>query len=56
MSIAAPVNESARIRELKRRYPFFTHQDLAALTGIALKNVRAALEKGEINDRPKSRV
>lgn len=56
VSVAAPVNQSARIREMNRRYPFFTAQDLATLTGMSLKNVRAALEKGEKNDRPKSRV
>lgn len=55
-SIAAPVNQSARLRELKRRHPYFTAQDLVTLTGIPLKNVNAALDKGEARKKPKSTV
>lgn len=53
-SIAAPVNQSARVRELRKRHPYFTDQDLVTLTGIPLKNVKAALGKGEARRNPKS--
>lgn len=54
VSIAAPVNQSVRVRELKNRHPFSTDQDIAKLAGIPLKNVKAALEKGELRKKPKS--
>jgi len=56
ISVAAPVNQSARLRELKKRHPYFTNQDLVTLTGIPLKNVNAALAKGEARRKPKSKL
>lgn len=56
ISIAAPVNQSARVRELRKQHPYFTDQDLVTLTGIPLKNVKAALGKGQGSDKPKSRA
>lgn len=53
-SIAAPVNQSARVRALQERYPFFTPQDIATLTELPLSHVKAALTKGERRKKPKS--
>jgi len=55
VSVAARVNRSARARELHKQHPYFTPQDIAKLTGMPLKNVKSALEKGDMNDKPKSR-
>ena len=39
----SPKQHYARIRELKRKLPFFTVQDLSTTTGFPTADVRAAL-------------
>ena len=56
MSIAIKVNQAARARELKAQNPFMTEADIAALTGMPLKNVQNALQRRAKIDRRKSRV
>lgn len=56
MAIEIKINASARVRQLKRDHPYMTPADIAKLTGIRLANVKAALGKGEQQDRPKSRA
>ena len=56
MSIAVPVNASARVRELRDRQPHLTPAELASITGVPLKNVKAALQRRTARDKPKSRV
>lgn len=56
ISVAAPVNQSARARTLKQQHPYLTPEDIAATTGLRLANVKAALGKGELRKQPKSRV
>ncbi len=52
MSIAAPVNRSAQIRKLAA--DGLTPEDIVALTGFRLANVKAAL-RHQPKDRVKSR-
>ena len=54
MSIAAPINRSAQVRELHRREPQLTPAELAQRTGVPLPNVKAALRKRD-RGAPKSR-
>lgn len=56
VSVAAPVNQSARVRALKAQHPYMTPEDIAATTGLHLANVTAALGKGEQRKKPKSRL
>ena len=56
MSIAVPVNASARVRELKDKQPHLTPAELASITGVPLKNVKAALQRHIGRDKPKSRA
>jgi hypothetical protein len=56
ISVAAPVNQSARVRALKQQHPYMSPEDIAATTGLRLANVRAALRKGEQRKKPKSKL
>lgn len=56
LSVAAPMNQSARVRSLKEQHPYMTPEDIAATTGLRLANVKAALGKGELRKKPKSRM
>lgn len=56
MSIAIKVNKAARARELKAQNPFMTEADIAAVTGMPLKNVQNALQRQPKGDLRKSRV
>jgi len=56
MTIAIKPNASARARQLRARHPYLSDADIAELTGMPRKNVKAALGKGELRKRPKSRV
>lgn len=55
-SIAAPINQSARVRALKQRHPYMTPADIAATTGLPISHVKAALGKGELRKKPKSKL
>lgn len=55
MSIAVSVNKSELVRQLAARDPNLSPADLAARTGVPLKNVKAALQKVR-PDKPKSRA
>jgi len=54
MSIAAPINASARIRRLASENKL-SPVDIAKLTGYDMKLIRAALGRGD-RDKPKSKV
>lgn len=56
ISVAAPINQSARVRELKRQHTYMTPEDIAATTGLQLNQVKSALGKGELLKKPKSRL
>ena len=56
LSVAAPVNQSARVRALKQQHPYMTPEDIAATTGLRLANVKAALGKGELRKKPRSKI
>lgn len=47
ISVAVPVNKSARVRALKANHPYMTPEDIAATTGMRLDLVNAALSKGD---------
>ncbi|MBN9309001.1 hypothetical protein [Devosia sp.] len=56
MGIEIKINASARARQLKREHPYMSNPDIAAMTGMRLANVTAALGRGEALQRPKSRA
>ncbi len=56
MSIAVPVNHSARIRQLAQQHPYLSPADIAENTGLPLKHVKAALGRREKRVQPKSRA
>lgn len=56
ISVAVPVNKSAQVRALKANHPYMTSEDIAATTGMRLDLVNAALSKGELRKKPKSRL
>lgn len=56
MSIAVPINSSARARQLKALHPYLTPKDISETTGIPLARVKAALKAREARDRVKSRL
>jgi len=56
MTIAIKINQAARARELKADNPFMTEEDIAALTGMPLRNVQSALRRRPKGDARKSRA
>ncbi len=55
MPIAIQPNRSEQVRQLAARHPYLTPDDIAATTGLKVKAVKAALERGR-HDKPKSRA
>ena len=56
MNIAIKPSKATKVRALKEAHPYLTAQDIAATTGINLREVNGALKRRPKMDRPKSRL
>jgi len=56
MSIAIKPNKSNYVRAIRALRPILSPEDIHAVTGISLSEVKGALSRRPAQDKPKSRV